>query len=259
MQRFNFVAATILGTSLSIGLAAAMPAAHAMSLIPQQEGEIDLTNMNCIVEAKDCIQTEPMGFTVTSQAFDSQFGLSRLFVDRNATENTWGPQGTIKFTFKDEGTNPISQEYWYRPVAYLANGTVVEDGRLEVGRFLFDLQKAYSAVELNFYDVEDNYFSGVLEVNGTEVSNLLPGQGKEDNSSTKTLVLNNVSSFVVQMGNPGTAFGNNSSIFTTGDGVRLSGLAAKTAIPEPTTTLGLGLMTVAGLFGLSRKKLSKVG
>ncbi|GAA6615371.1 LEVG family PEP-CTERM protein [Scytonema sp. NUACC26] len=272
MQKFNLVAATILGTSLSMGLAAAMPAAHAMSLIPQQEGEIGLTNMNCIVAAKDCIQTT--GYKVKSLDFNqdfkddglkTEFGLSRLFVDKNATQNNWGPTNNqVKFTLKDEGTNPISDQYWFRPVAYDTKGKVIENGRLEVGKFLFTLDKAYEEVSLDFFDVEDNFFSGILEVNGQSISNLLAGAGKKDDGSTKTLKLKNVSSFVLQLGNPGTNFAKDGTrlkktTFTTGDGVRLSGLAVTKAVPEPTTTLGLGAIAAVGLLGLRRKKAARVG
>ncbi|KAF3888854.1 MULTISPECIES: LEVG family PEP-CTERM protein [Nostocales] len=271
MQKLKLVAATILGTSLSMGLAAAMPAAHAVSLIPQQEGEIDLTNMNCIVANQNCIQTQ--GYTVKSLDFNQdfkddglnkEFGLSRLFVDKNATENNWGPGNQIKFTLKDEGTNPISDQYWFRPVAYDATGKVIENGRLEVGKFLFTLDKAYQEVSLDFFDVEDNLFSGIVEVNGQSVNNLLAGAGKKDDASTKSLKLTNVSSFVIQLGNPGRNYGAAGSAlaktsFSTGDGVRLSGLGVTKAVPEPTTTLGLGAMAVAGLLGLRRKKVSQVG
>ncbi|MUG97049.1 PEP-CTERM sorting domain-containing protein [Scytonema sp. UIC 10036] len=252
MQKFNLVAATILGTSLSIGLAAAMPAAHAVSLIPQQEGEIGLTNLTSV--SSTTIDTTSMGFNVTSLQFDSKLGLSRLFVDKNGTENTWGLG--IKFGATDLGTNPNSSQYWYRPVAIGTDNKVLEGGQLEVGRFLFNLDKTYEEVSLDFVDVEDNGFSGILEVNGQSVSNLL---NAGPNDGTQSLTLKNVKSFVVQMGNSGKNYSNPNARFATGDGVRLSGLGVTKAVPEPTTTLGLGAMAVAGLLGLRRKKASQVG
>ncbi len=250
MQKFNLVAATILGTSISMGLAAAMPAAHAISLIPQQEGEIT-TDLGCV--SATCIDTTSMGFSVESLNYNNQFSASRLFVDKNGTTNSWGLG--IKFKATDLGTNPDATQYWYRPVAIKSNGSLVENGQLEVGRFLFNFDKAYEEVSLDFVDVEDSGFSGILEVNGQSISTLL---NAGPNNGTQSLTLKNVKSFVIQMGNPGKNYGINSN-FTTGDGVRLSGLAATKAVPEPTTTLGLGAMAVAGLLGLRRKKASQVG
>jgi hypothetical protein len=252
MQKFNLVAATILGTSLSMGLAAAMPAAHAMSLIPQQEGEIGLTNLASV--STTTIDTQSMGFSVSSLKFDDKLGLSRLFVDKNGTDNTWGLG--IKFGSTDLGTNPDSSQYWYRPVAMGLSNQAIEGGQLEVGRFLFNFDKAYEEVSLDFVDVEDSGFSGILEVNGQSVSNLLQAG---PNDGTQSITLKNVKSFVIQMGNSGRNYSNPNARFATGDGVRLSGLAATKAVPEPTTTLGLGAMAVAGLFGLRRKKAARVG
>ncbi|WP_017314994.1 LEVG family PEP-CTERM protein [Mastigocladopsis repens] len=260
MRKFNFVAATILGTTMSLGVVTSMPAADASSLVPQQEGEIQLTNIDCI--ASTCIDLEKdFGFKVTSLAYDfdskePQYGLSRLFVDEGVTENDWG--FGIKFGIQDPGTNPPANEYSYRPVAYeatsadaapTATSTAAENGQLEVGRFLFDLGSTYSEVTLDFFDVEDSDVSGVLEVNGTPVEQLLAG---ESNSNTKSITLKNVSSFVVQLGKPGP----DSTFDKTGDGVRLSGVT----VPEPGTTVSLGMLAVAGLFGLrQRKKVSQLG
>jgi PEP-CTERM motif len=257
MQSFNFVAATILGTSLSVSLAAGIPAAQAMSLIPQKEGEIKLTNANCV--ASTCINTETeFGYKVTSLGYDldpnsPNYGLSRLFVDKNSTANDWG--SGIKFKTIDAGTNPTSSEYWLRPVAYKANsptasptGTPAEEGQLEIGRFKFEFAQVLSELTLELFDIEDAYKTGILEVNGTPLTKLLD---KGPDGNIQSLVLKNVSSFVIQLGNPGP----NSVFGKTGDGVRMTGLAA--SVPEPTTTLGLGALAVAGMFGLrQRKKVS---
>ncbi|MEO0687023.1 MAG: PEP-CTERM sorting domain-containing protein, partial [Cyanobacteria bacterium J06649_11] len=94
MRKFNIIAA-ILG--LGLGFAAAAPAANAANLIPQQEGEIRLTNPDLgVLDESQAIDTSDLGFSVTSLEFDfddSQnvnYGLSRLFVDAKGTENDYG-------------------------------------------------------------------------------------------------------------------------------------------------------------------------
>ncbi|MEC4816875.1 MAG: LEVG family PEP-CTERM protein [Scytonema sp. PMC 1069.18] len=264
MQKFGFVVATILG-SLGLGLAAHVPAAHAMSLIPSQEGEIKLTNTNINCVASTCIDTTSFGYTVTSLAYDGSpeapnYGLSRLFVDNSATANDWG--SGIIFKTKDAGTNPNTNEFWFRPVAYLTTPTgsfnpgqlpavnPVENGQLEIGRFKFEFDKTISELTLEFFDIEDAYKSGVLEINGQAVANLL-NAGPDGNR--QTLVLKDVQSLVLQLGNPGP----DSRFRNTGDGVALSQVVAT---PEPGTVLSVGALAVAGLFGLrQRKKVSQVG
>jgi hypothetical protein len=250
---FKFIAATILGTTLSVSVAA-MSTAQAGSLVPQQEGEIQLSNIGCI--ASTCIDTQKdYGFKVTSLAYDfneknPQYGLSRLFIDRNSTANDWGLG--ITFGIQDLGTNSPANEYWYRPVAYeatsaeaspTATSTPAESGQLEVGRFLFDLGNTYSEITLDFFDVEDGAFSGILEVNKIPVQQLLAG---EANGNTQSITLKDVNSFVVQLGKPGP----DSRFDKTGDGVRLSGVT----VPESGNTIGLGILMIAGLLGVQRKK-----
>lgn len=256
MRNIKAVVATIVST-MGLGLAV-MPAAHAASLIPQKEGEVKLTNVSCV--ASTCIDVEKdMGFKVTSLGYDfdnkgPQYGLSRLFVDKSATANNWG--FGINFGQQDAGTNTASNQFWYRPVAYQAatansaptgNSTPAEGGQLEIGRFLFELGNTFSEVNIDFFDVEDGNFSGILEVNGTPVQQLLAAG---PDSNIQSLTLKNVSSFVVQMGKPGP-----DSIFKqTGDGVRLSGLTVAATVPEPGTIMSLGALAVVGMFGVRRGK-----
>ncbi|MBD2772802.1 LEVG family PEP-CTERM protein [Iningainema tapete] len=255
MRNIKVVVATIFST-MGLGLAV-MPAAHAASLIPQQEGEVKLTNVSCV--ASTCIDVEKdMGFKVTSLGYDfdskgPQYGLSRLFVDKSATANDWG--FGIKFGQQDAGTNTASNQFWYRPVAYQAatansaptgNSTPAEGSQLEIGRFKFELGNIFSEVKIDFFDVEDGG-TGILEVNGTPVQQLLAAG---PDSNIQSLTLKNVSSFVVQMGKPGP-----DSIFKqTGDGVRLSGLTVGATVPEPGTVMSLGALAVVGVFGLRRGK-----
>ena len=106
MRKFNVIAAIF---GLGLGFAAAAPAANAASLIPQQEGEIELTNLQAL-DASQAIDTGAFGFSVTSLLFDTDnsqnvnYGLSRLFVDAKGTENDYG-NGFIKFGTSDGGND----------------------------------------------------------------------------------------------------------------------------------------------------------
>ena len=246
MRKFN-VAAKVLGVGLSLGLGlvAAAPAAQAGSFLPQQEGEIGLKNINFLNENDQRnIDTSELGFSVTSLKYSEDYGLSRLFVDQKGTENQYG--SGIKFQVKDQGTNEKNNEFMFRSVAYDKDGNPVEGGELEIGSFLFEFDRAYEKIELDFLDVETSGFSGILKVNGESVSNKLLAAGK-DNEIQK-LTLENVSSFEIQLGDP-------SGFNGVGDGVNLSGIQS---VPEPTTTFSLGALAVAGMFGMKKRKKFKM-
>ncbi|MBW4666406.1 MAG: LEVG family PEP-CTERM protein [Cyanomargarita calcarea GSE-NOS-MK-12-04C] len=253
MRNFNFVAVAILGTIGSY-LVGGMSSAHAANLIPQSEGEIK-TNLGCLTSS--CIDTQQeLGYTVTSLDYTDSTGqtkykASRLFSDNRTTANTYGSE--INFKMVDEGTNSKTTNFWLRPVAVDEQGNAVEDGRLEVGRFKFDFGKVFSQVQLSLFDVEDTLRTGILEINGKSIKELLTSAGTPDDGSTKFLTLKDVSSFVVQIGYRGA-----DSIWgeKTGDGVYLSG--AKT-VPEPGSIVGLGALGMVAMFGLrQRKKVSKL-
>lgn len=240
MRKFNVIAA-ILG--LGLGFAAAAPAANAASLIPQQEGEIQLTNLD-VLDEDQAIDTSELGFSVTSLEFDfddSQqvnYGLSRLFVDDKATENDYG--GLIRFSTDDVGTNEGDGEFWLRAAAIQDDGVASENGQLEVGRFLFEFDETLEKLSLDFFDTESFGSTGIIEVNGQSVEEFLEA-GEDGN--TQTLTLRNVDSFVIQLGQDnGTG---------SGDGVTLSGIQS---VPEPTTTISLGALAVAGMFGVKKRK-----
>jgi hypothetical protein len=242
MRNSNFLVAAIVGATLGLGFVSNMSSAQAGSLIPQKEGEIK-TNLGCI--ASTCIDTSAeFGYSVTSLGYEdsagNQYAASRLFVDSRKTANNWG--FGINFGKTDAGTNTAENEYWFRPVA--AN---IESGQLEVGRFQFDFGKVFSEVTLSLFDIEDAFKSGVLEINGQKVSELL-NAGPDGN--TQFITMKNVSSFVLQMGYRGSGSG-----FTTGDGVSLSGIKA---VPEPGNVASLGALALAGTLALrQRKKLSE--
>jgi len=253
MSKFNLVAATLFTSIVGLSIATGMSAAHASSLVPQREGEVKLTNVGCIISAPNCIDTDKtLGYTVTSKPYDfdgkaPQYGLSRLFVDNSATANNWG--FGISFPKEDAGTNPQPGQNWLRPVAYfgkdansLPTGTPAEHSNLEIGQFEFNFDHTVSELKLNFLDVEDKNFSGVLKVNGIDFKKLLPAG---PNNSIQSLTLKNVNSFVVQLGKPGP-----DSVFpNTGDGVDLQ----VSKVPEPTNTVGL-VALIFGILGLRRNK-----
>ncbi|WP_337885108.1 LEVG family PEP-CTERM protein [Fischerella thermalis] len=247
MPKFNFLA-TMIGTVLGLGVVVGMPNAHAASLIPEQEGEIK-TNLSCLDPTK-CIDTISLGYTVTSLDFDGAggYGASRLFVDDRATSNTYQGSGLkVSFGTKDAGTNTGVNEYWLRPVAITESGKLPENGQLEIGRFLFEFTEEMSEITLDFFDVED-IGTGVLLINDKPVDNLLLSAGS--NNGIQTLTFYNVKSFEVQLGNAYS-----SKFPKYGDGVNLSGIkGTPKAVPEAGTTLGLGALAVAGMFGLRKCK-----
>ncbi len=242
MRKFNVIAAVL---GLGLGFAAAAPAANAANLIPQQEGEIELTNLQSL-DPNQSINTNPFGFSVTSLQFDNDnsqninYGLSRLFVDSKGTANDYG---AVKFGTRDGGTTEGDGEYWLRAAAIQDNGVASEGGELEVGRFLFEFQRELEEITIDFFDVE-SLGSGVLEVNGQSVTDQMLAIGADGN--TQSLTLNNVSSLVLQLGNTNGV--------GQGDGVTISGVQAVQSVPEPTTTFSLGALAVAGMFGVKKRK-----
>lgn len=241
MRKFNVIAAVL---GLGLGFAATAPAANAANLIPQTEGEIQLTNLG-VLDPDQAIDTSEFGFSVTSLQYDfddSQkvnYGLSRLFVDAKGTANDYG-DGFIRFGTSDGGTTEAENQYWLRAAAIQTDGVASEGGELEVGRFLFEFDQELDKVSLDFFDSESSPFSGILEVNGQSAEQFLAA-GADGN--TQTLTLNNVSSFVIQLGKDNGR--------GKGDGVTLSGIQS---VPEPTTTFSLGALAVAGMFGVKKRK-----
>ena len=255
MQKLNLLVKALVASTAGLSIFTSMSAAQAINLVPQQEGEIKLSNFNSCLPGVPCIDTSdtnsfPFAYTVTSLApDDADFGVSRLFSDTRSTANDFG--FGINFTQQDEGTNPQTDAFWFRPVAFDSEGNVKENGRLEYGIFEFNFAQTANEVILSFLDVEDSPFSGILNVNGNSVNAedfLLPAAGDDE---VQNLVLKNVDSFVVQLGNPGA---NSQNFPNTGDGVNL-----QVSVPEPGTIFSMGALAVAGMFGLrKRNKSSKI-
>lgn len=133
----------------------------------------------------------------------------------------------------------------------------VEQGRLEVGRFQFDFAKALSGIRLSFFDTEDSNHTGLLSYtnshgNTYSLNELLSG-GKQGN--IQTLLLKDVKSFEVQLGNPGKKYGYKDSHFSsTGDGVDLQ----LESVPEPGNTFALGTLALVGIFGWRQRRSKSI-
>ncbi|MBH8561187.1 LEVG family PEP-CTERM protein [Nostoc sp. CENA67] len=122
MPKLKVISKLIAASTISIGFLSIASTAHAVNLVPQQEGEIKLTNLTCLSNTSPkCIDTSSgqYGYTVTSLNYDPQFSASRLFVDTKNTVNNYSQFG-IQFVAQDAGTNPALEEFWLRPVAYTA-------------------------------------------------------------------------------------------------------------------------------------------
>ncbi|MBC1238227.1 LEVG family PEP-CTERM protein [Nostoc sp. 2RC] len=235
MKNLTILATTFAASTIGLNLIAGISKAEAASLVPPVEGEIQLTNVACLTGS--CIDTVPYGYTVTSQNYNANYKPSLLFSDDSATPNSYG--FGISFANPDAGTNTIAGENWFRPVAIKTDGTFPENGQLEVGVFKFDFTNTISELVLSFFDVED-IGTAILSVNGGAFAGTVtPG----DNANIKKVTLTNVSSFEVKLGNIGGKF-------ITGDGVRLD---VNQTVPEPGTTISLGLLGLVALFGLQKR------
>jgi hypothetical protein len=223
MTKFNSLAATLAASAVGLSLFGGVSQAQAASLVPQAEGEV----------TPAFLSANGLNYTVTSLDYDGPGGNqpSRLFVDDRTTA------GPFTFTTLDAGTNPDG--FWFRPVA--VNGSVIENGQLEVGKFNFDFGTTIKKLKLTFFDVEEA---------GTLIDNINGGVGSVaiapgDDSNIQYVFLNNITSFDLKAGIIGGALFPN-----TGDGVRFQ----IESVPEPTTILGLGALGLASAFGLRKGK-----
>ncbi|MBD2519323.1 LEVG family PEP-CTERM protein [Nostoc sp. FACHB-973] len=238
MKKFTILATTLAASTISLNLVGGISKAQAASLVPPVEGEIQLTNVACLTGS--CIDTTAYGYTVTSQNYNADYLPSLLFSDDSSTQNSYG--FGISFGKPDGGTNTIAGENWFRPVARRTNGKLPENGQLEVGQFKFDFASTISELVLSFFDVED-IGTSILSVNGVAYAGTVtPGS----DANIKKVTLTNVKSLEVKLGNIGGRF-------ATGDGVRLD---VNQTVPEPGTTMSLGVLGLAALFGLQKRKKS---
>lgn len=140
MPKFKVLSRVLAASTISIGFLSMASAARAANLVPQQEGEIKLTNLECLSNTNPkCLDTSSgaNGFTVTSLNYDSQFGASRLFVDKRDVANDYSSFG-IQFLGQDAGTNPALGEYWLRPVAYTPTTEKIDPPRSNTSKQTID-------------------------------------------------------------------------------------------------------------------------
>jgi len=226
-------------STVTVGLVA--PSASALSLVPQQEGEVQLINsgftpIGPLVTLPDLIKS-----VESLENPDGSF--SRLFVDDLTTANNYG--GTIRFGAGDLGT--VTSGFWYRP-----SELEEEKGQLEVGKFQFMFTETLPKLTIEYFDTETSNTTGVLphflanaETDGTlvEGENPVPA-GVDGNIYTQTW--ENISFITLNLGND--------KPFGTGDGVQFQlETELLESIPEPGTVFSLGTLAMAGALGLRKR------
>lgn len=224
----------------TIGLGAIAPEAQAMSLVPQQEGEVFVGFTDCLASGCSYLTLDPIIESILSEEDLSTGTKSRLFVDKAGTDNT---HGVVMFDSKDIGTSDGSGDYWFRPVAMNADGDepLEEGGQLEVGTFRFNFRRVLSELTVNWFDTE--YKNGTsytaYDENGDEIAAGILAKGPNNNvQSTK---LTNVKSILLNLGENYEQ--------GTGDGVNF-----QVAVPEPGLMMGLGAFALAGGLGLRKRQ-----
>lgn len=235
------LATSALGCALLFGAIA--PQASAFNLVPQQEGEINVGVGNPMQSGSSYIGTP--GFAVTSLIDSSTTTLSRLFVDRAGTANTYG---AVRFNANDIGTAEGTSQYWFRPVAMKADGvtTRVENGQLEVGTFRIDFAKTMASLLVRWFDTERANATSytAYDAAGSLVSSGVVQAGANNNIRTATFA--NVKSLVLNLG----------EAYTTGTGDGVNFQMEGEAVPEPMTMGGLALGG-AWLANARRRRASK--
>ena len=240
LKQVGYVA-PILAASV-VGLGAIAPEAQASSLVPQQEGEVNVGLGNCLGGGCSYLTLDPTIESIVSLVDDSTGTQSRLFVDQAGTNNTYG---AIQFLSTDIGTSDGSGDFWFRPVAMDATGDapLVEDGQLEVGTFEFTFSKVLSDLTVNWFDTEraggTSYTA--FDSNGDEIASGTIATGPNGNVQETTLT--GVKSIVLNLGERHGR---------TGDGVNFQ--VDGVAVPEPGLMMGLGAFVVAGGLGLRKRQ-----
>jgi len=219
--------------------------ASAFSLVPQQEGEVNVGLGNCLGSGCSYLSLDPLLGSVDSLVDSSTGTRSRLFVDKFGTANTYGG---VQFLSKDIGTADETGDYWFRPVAMKSNGVdpKLEQGQLEVGTFRFNFASTLDLLNVRWFDVE--YLKGdrgtsytIGFSNGTTSSGMLLA-GLQSNIQSQSF--NNVSWIELNLGE---------KYARTGDGVNVQLEGEPESVPEPGLVFGLGSMAVIGLLSRAKK------
>jgi len=238
------IASLVAAATVATGFMA--PSASALSLVPQEEGEVDVGLGACLSPSSET--GDPCEYLELSSLIDSIDSLvdestgtkSRLFVDKSGTLNTYG---AVQFAPFDTGTP--QGEFWFRPAAMMADGVTpkLESGQLEVGTFKVNFAETLDSLTVRWFDTEyDGDTSFVVDGVFGSVSGVVPA-GPDQNIYEQTFT--NVSMLTLDLGEKGGIFG-------TGDGVDFQ-LETTADIPEPATTLGLGALGLMGALGLRKR------
>lgn len=226
------VASLIAASTVTVGLMA--PSASAFSLVPQEEGEVELLNLAPLDE--NLVVTLPDLIASVESLANPDGTFSRLFVDNLSTPNNYG--GIVQFQARDTGTVPPG--FWYRP-----SEVEEENGQLEVGTFRFVFAETLPRLTVRYFDTESFPTTGVpdffadAQTDGLLVSGENPvPEGEDGNIYTQTW--QDVSFITLKLGNDTRG---------TGDGVDFQ----LETVPEPGTVLGLGTLAMAGAFGLRKR------
>ncbi|QSJ16975.1 LEVG family PEP-CTERM protein [Nostoc sp. UHCC 0702] len=183
--------------------------------------------------------------TVTTTAADGKKTIKNITVETTTVTKQTKVKGVTKL-IQEISTKTITQTTTITP------GKPAEKGQLEVGKFQFDFKNPLSGIRFNFFDIEDSNYSGILSYTNSQgktisIKELLTG--KED-GNVQSPILNDVQSFVVQLGNPGFKYGYDDTLFNTGDGVNLQ----IETVPEPATMAGLGALAMLGIMSRRQRK-----
>jgi hypothetical protein len=235
MSKLAAISASLLVSTLSLGVVA--NSASAGTLVPQAEGEINV-GVGSAIGGGTYISTP--GISITSLVDASTGTKSRLFVDKAGTSNNYG--SLIKFLGKDAGTSEVTNQYWFRPVAMLADGVTprVEAGQLEVGTFKLDFDNIISSLSVRWFDTEDiDTTFTAYDAIGNAISAGTIAAGWDSNIQGRSFA--NVKSLILNLGQA-----NSPKFGGTGDGV-LFQMTATQAVPEPGLILGMGAAVIAGV------------
>lgn len=237
------IASLVAAATVATGFMA--PSASAISLVPQEEGEVDVGLGACLSPSSET--GDPCEYlalpssiaSIESLVDDSTETKSRLFVDKSGTPNTYG---AVQFAPFDAGTP--QGEFWFRPAAMMADGVtpLLESGQLEVGTFKVNFAETLDSLTVRWFDTEyDGDTSFVVDGVFGSVSGVVPA-GPDMNIYEQTFT--NVNMLTLDLGERGGFFG-------TGDGVDFQ--LEKEGIPEPASTLGLGALALMGALGLRKR------
>lgn len=231
----TFSALGMAGVASVLALGFMGSSARAASLVPQQEGEVNV-GFAAPLDGGSYLGLSSIITSIESLTDASTGTKSRLFVDKAGTDNTYG---FVQFESTDLGTSDGSGSFWFRPVAMAANGIdpLIEGGQLEVGLFKFTFAKVVQELSLSFFDTE---FRNINSGKGTSYT-VEFGDGSTDkvfvpagpNNNVQTYSLSSVKAITLDLGEKRG---------TTGDGVNV-----QVAVPEPGIIGGLGTLVVVGL------------